>query len=147
MLCLPLHCLRDSVVGSMFSGQRPFLFFGNGRTPHLLRNFFALPAPCPLSPNIRDLYNEVPPRKSFWWMVDWWSVRSSRTCDLWLRCFDLLLLYMINMLQTSTFTSLLKNFINISLIIFFPLYMGEQLDLFNPCHPLLGCTACYILVL
>jgi len=64
--------------------------------------------------------------------------------DLWLvdfMCFDLLLLHMINMLQIATFTNLLKNFTNISLIIFFPLCMGEQLDLFNPCHPVLGCTA------
>jgi len=45
------------------------------------------------------------------------------------------------MLQTATFTNLLKNFTNISLIIFFPLCMGEQLYLFNSCHPLLGCTA------
>jgi hypothetical protein len=32
--------------------------------------FFPLPAPCPLPPHIRDLFNEVPPRKSFWWMDD-----------------------------------------------------------------------------
>ena len=49
MLCLLLHYVRDSVVGSMFSGQRPFLFFGNGQTPQLLCNFFLfLPhAPSP----------------------------------------------------------------------------------------------------